>query len=166
MKRIKHLFLTLITSGLITSCFIQERRNQIEEDILVQHKEQTAKIEEVKDSVTELATSVPIYKQIEWNETLHDFTDVPSGPPAKTIFKFVNKSSIPVKITNLQPGCSCTTTDFSKGEINPNDTGFIEAAYKTSNTFGFFKKYISVYFNNEKGRQVLTITGNVDPMKH
>ena len=89
MKLIKNLFFTLIIAGLITSCFIQERRTQIEEDILVQHKEQTAKIEEVKDSVNELVTSVPVYKQIEWNETLHDFTDVPSGPPAKTIFKFM-----------------------------------------------------------------------------
>lgn len=165
MKVFKFLLLISLFSITISSCLIK-KHEQIKEDIITQQKTQSAKIERMQDSVTEFNTSVPVYKQLEWNETLHDFTDVPSGPAAKTIFKFINKSSIPVKITNLQPGCSCTTTDFSREEIQPNDTGFIEAAYKTSNTFGYFKKYISVYFNNEKERQVLTITGNVDPMKH
>lgn len=165
MKAINFFIIISALSVSLTSCLIK-KHERIKEDIITQQKAQIAKIESMKDSIAEIKTSVPIYKQLEWNETLHDFKDVPSGPPAKTVFTFINNSSIPVKITNLQPGCSCTTTDFSREDIQPNDTGFIEAAYKTSNTFGYFKKYISVYFNNEKERQVLTITGNVDPMKH
>ena len=165
MKIIKYFVIVTAFSITISSCLIK-KHEQVKEEIISQQEAQSAKIESIKDSVLNANTSAPVYKQLGWNETLHDFEDVPSGPPAKTIFKFINNSSIPVKITNLQPGCSCTTTDFSRNEIQPNDTGFIEASYKTSNTFGYFKKYISVYFNNEKERQVLTITGNVDPMKH
>ena len=102
---------------------------------------------------------------IVWNELIHDFKDVPTGPEATTKFYFINKTNKPVKITKVNPGCSCTATDFTKNEIAANDTGFINASYKTSNTFGHFRKHIDVYLNNESKGYHLILTGNVDPMK-
>jgi hypothetical protein len=102
---------------------------------------------------------------IYWIERIHQFGDVPSGPPALTKFIFINKGNQPVSISEVQAGCSCTATDYSKGLISPNDTGFVSASYKTSNTFGFFRKHIDVFFDHKDKKHHLILTGNVDPMR-
>lgn len=117
------------------------------------------------NQVVNTTTSNLVKDTIVWNELIHDFKDVPTGPDATTKFYFINKTNRPVKITKVNPGCSCTATDFTKEEIATNDTGFINAAYKTSNTFGHFRKHIDVYLNNESKGYHLILTGNVDPMK-
>lgn len=98
-----------------------------------------------------------------WNEHLHDFQTVPSGPPATTKYTFVNKTSKTIKIDRVEVGCSCTASDYSKNDIQPNDTGWISAAYKTANTFGYFRKHVDVFFNNGKSTHLI-LTGTVDPM--
>ena len=98
-----------------------------------------------------------------WNEHLHDFKDVPSGPPAVTKFYFINKTKEPVTITKVEAGCSCTASDYSKDPIKVNDTAWITTSYKTSNTFGMFKKHLDVGLSNGKSFHLI-LTGNVDPM--
>ncbi len=100
-----------------------------------------------------------------WIERIHQFGDVPSGPPATTKFVFINKGNKPVSISEVQAGCSCTATDYTKGLISPNDTGFVSASYKTANTFGFFRKHIDVFFDHQDKKHHLILTGNVDPMR-
>jgi hypothetical protein len=98
-----------------------------------------------------------------WNEHLHDFKDVPSGPPAVTKFYFINKTKEAVTITKVEAGCSCTASDYTKEAIKSNDTAWITASYKTSNTFGMFKKHLDVGLSNGKNFHLI-LTGNVDPM--
>ncbi len=98
-----------------------------------------------------------------WNEHIHDFQTVSSGPPATTKYTFVNKTNKTIKIDRVEVGCSCTASDYSKNEIQPNDTGWISAAYKTANTFGYFRKHVDVFFNNGKSTHLI-LTGTVDPM--
>jgi hypothetical protein len=98
-----------------------------------------------------------------WNEHLHDFKMVPSGPPANTKYTFVNKSKETIKIDRVEVGCSCTASDYSKNDIKPNDTGWISASYKTANTFGYFRKHVDVFFTNGK-KTHLILAGTVDPM--
>lgn len=106
----------------------------------------------------------PSFKDtIVWNENLHEFNTVPSGPPAKTKFTFVNHFSEPIKISNLEAGCSCTVTEFSKNEIKPGEAGWVDAAFKTENTFGYFRKHVDVYFSNGKHTHLI-LTGNVNPV--
>jgi len=95
---------------------------------------------------------------------MHDFKDVPSGPPARTKFFFINNSTKAITITALHPGCSCTATDFTKTPVLPKDTGWVTADYKTSNTFGRFRKHIDVYFDKNPNGYHLILTGNVDAM--
>lgn len=102
---------------------------------------------------------------IYWFERIHSFGDVPSGPPATTKFYFINKGNKPISISDVQAGCSCTATEFTKGLISPNDTGYVSAAYKTANTFGFFRKHVDVYFDHKEKKHHLILTGNVDPMR-
>ncbi len=98
-----------------------------------------------------------------WNEHQHNFKDVPSGPPAVTKFYFINKTKEPVTITKVEAGCSCTASDYTKDPIKVNDTAWITASYKTSNTFGMFKKHLDVGLSNGKNFHLI-LTGNVDPM--
>ena len=115
-------------------------------------------------SMATKSTQIAPTDTILWNEHVHDFKDIPSGPPASTRFTFVNFTKSPVTITKLEPGCSCTATEYRKGEIAPNDTGWIVASYKTANTFGYFRKHIDVGFSNGKNFKLM-LMGNVDPMK-
>ena len=98
-----------------------------------------------------------------WNEHQHNFKDVPSGPPAVTKFYFINKTKEPVTITKVEAGCSCTASDYTKDPTKVNDTAWITASYKTSNTFGMFKKHLDVGLSNGKNFHLI-LTGNVDPM--
>ena len=98
-----------------------------------------------------------------WNEHVHDFKMVPSGPPANTKYTFVNQTQQIVKIDRVEVGCSCTASDYSKNDIKPNDTGWISASYKTANTFGYFRKHVDVFFTNGQ-KTHLILTGTVDPM--
>lgn len=110
-----------------------------------------------------LLTKTEISDTIVWNEHIHDFQTVPSGPLATTKYIFVNKTPVNIKIDKVEVGCSCTASDYSKNEIKPNDTGWISASYKTANTFGYFRKHVDVFFTNGKNTHLI-LTGTVDPM--
>jgi hypothetical protein len=104
-------------------------------------------------------------KSIKWNETTHNFGDIPMGPDATATFTFKNKSKKAVVVKNAEAGCSCTIPTFTADPIKKNKKGSVTASYKTQGRPGFFKKFVKVTF--EDGRTAeLVITGNVvDPPK-
>lgn len=114
-----------------------------------------------KDSLVKLLDSIA------WNETTHTFEGgVPTGPPATFKFVFTNYSNHPIKVKGVDAACSCTATDFTRNEIPSGSSGWIQAAYKTENTFGYFKKYVDVFFEGSPNKHRLYLTGSVDPYKH
>ena len=109
---------------------------------------------------------VKLLDSIAWNETTHTFEGVvPTGPPATFKFIFTNYSNHPIKVKGVDAACSCTATDFTRNEIPPGSSGWIQAAYKTENTFGYFKKYVDVLFEGSPNKHRLYLTGSVDPYK-
>lgn len=109
---------------------------------------------------------VKLLDSIAWNETIHQFEGgVPTGPPATFRFIFTNYSNHPIKVKGVEAACSCTATDFSRSDIQHGDTGWIQTAYKTENTFGYFKKYVDVFFEGSPNKHRLYLTGSVDPYK-
>ena len=109
---------------------------------------------------------VKLLDSIAWNETTHTFEGgVPTGPPATFKFIFTNYSNHPIKVKGVDAACSCTATDFTRNEIPPGSSGWIQAAYKTENTFGYFKKYVDVRFEGSPNKHRLYLTGYVDPYK-
>lgn len=95
-----------------------------------------------------------------WRFTTWDFGNIPIGPDATKGFVFKNKKKTSVTIKSVEPGCSCTVSDFTPGEIKKNKEGKIIATYRTKDRPGYFKKFIKVTF--EDGNvQELVITGNV-----
>ena len=109
---------------------------------------------------------VKLLDSIAWNETTHTFEGgVPTVPPATFKFVFTNYSNHPIKVKGVDAACSCTATDFTRNEIPPGSSGWIQAAYKTENTFGYFKKYVDVFFEGSPNKHRLYLTGSVDPYK-
>lgn len=101
--------------------------------------------------------------QVQWLKTAHDFGYVKSPEPAKTEFTLRNLGPQPIEIKSVEPGCSCTISDYTKGPIQANQTATVTAAFTTKGAFGYFKKFIKVELTDGRTYQ-LAITGNVDPM--
>jgi hypothetical protein len=101
--------------------------------------------------------------QVQWLKTAHDFGYVKSPEPATTEFKLLNLGPQPIEIKTVEPGCSCTISDYTKGPIQANQTATVTAAFTTKGAFGYFKKFIRVELTDGRTYQ-LSITGNVDPM--
>lgn len=101
--------------------------------------------------------------QVQWLKTAHDFGYVKSPEPAKTEFQLLNLGPGPIEIKTVEPGCSCTISDYTKGPIAANQSASVTAAFTTKGAFGYFKKFIKVELVDGRVYQ-LSITGNVDPM--
>ena len=95
-----------------------------------------------------------------WNTTDHKFGKVPYGPEASFTFEFRNKGKKPIVITSAQPGCSCTVSDYTKTPVAKNKTGKVTAKYGTQGRPGFFKKGLTVTFE-DGSTQSLTFEGDV-----
>jgi hypothetical protein len=100
--------------------------------------------------------------EVQWIKTNHDFGYVKAPEPAKTKFRIENLGPKPIEIILVEPGCSCTVSDYTKGEILPGEFGEVTAAFTTKGAFGYFKKFIRVDLNDGRTYQ-LSITGNVTP---
>lgn len=89
-----------------------------------------------------------------------DFGKIPQGTPVTATFKFKNTGKIPLVISNVQASCGCTTPNYSREPIAPNETGFIMATYNAANP-GTFNKNVTVTANVEGGSVVLYLKGEV-----
>lgn len=96
----------------------------------------------------------------QWKETDHKFGKVAHGPEATFTFEFKNKGKKPIVITSAQPGCSCTVSEFTQTPVAKNKTGKVTAKYGTQGRPGFFKKGVTVTFQ-DGSTQSLTIEGDV-----
>ncbi|MSP58626.1 MAG: DUF1573 domain-containing protein [Flavobacteriaceae bacterium] len=102
------------------------------------------------------------FMPVEWIKTQHDFGYIKAPNPAITEFRLANRGSGPIVIKMVEPGCSCTISEYSHGNIGPDEMGIVTASYTTKGAFGYFKKFIKVEL--EDGRIYnLSITGNVEP---
>ncbi len=59
-------------------------------------------------------------------------------------FEFTNTGKTPIKLTNVQASCGCTTPNWTKEEILPKKTGIVTAIYDTKDRPGVFNKSITV----------------------
>ncbi len=77
-------------------------------------------------------------------------------------FAFTNKGKMPAIITNVVASCGCTSPDWTKAPIPPNQKGYVNVAYDPYLRPGNFKKDITVTFA-DKTVAVLQIMGDVIP---
>ncbi|GGP04514.1 hypothetical protein GCM10010992_17270 [Cloacibacterium rupense] len=98
---------------------------------------------------------------ITFEKTTLDYGTVKANSDGNRVFTFTNTGDKPLIISNVQPGCGCTASDWTKEPILPGKKGEIKVHYNTA-TVAPFKKTIDVFSNDPaNGRVVLYIQGTV-----
>lgn len=93
-------------------------------------------------------------------ETEFDFGKIPQGKPVTHVFEVTNKSNIPLKISNINASCGCTTPEWEKDKvIAPGEQTKITVGYNAA-AEGPFTKFITVSYNDTQSKQI-TIKGEV-----
>lgn len=95
-----------------------------------------------------------------WKNTTHNFGKVTQGKPVSFTYEFTNTGNAPLIITSVQPGCGCTTQDYTKEAVAPGKKGFVTLTYNAASV-GQFTKSATVNTNAENGTLSLTFTGEV-----
>jgi Protein of unknown function (DUF1573) len=91
-----------------------------------------------------VAVAAPVYGQLKWENPEQTLTAKPLDKVISTKFRFTNAGTSPVKITDLQPSCGCTTASLQKKEYAPGESGEIEAKFKFDGRVGHQEKWIVV----------------------
>lgn len=96
------------------------------------------------------------------DKLVHDFGEIleKEGKVSHT-FKFTNTAKNPVVINGVRSGCGCTSSEYTKGPIKPNETGEVTVTYNPAHRPGFFSKEITLLFNNGKNYTRVWIKGIV-----
>lgn len=99
-------------------------------------------------------------KLLTLKETEFDFGKIPQGKPVTHIFEVINKSSEPLKISDIHASCGCTTPEWEKDKVvAPGGQTKITVGYNAA-AEGPFTKFITVTYNDTQSKQI-TIKGEV-----
>lgn len=91
--------------------------------------------------------ATPAQPKIAVSKLQHDFGDIKKGTLAEYSFTFKNEGTADLLITNVQPGCGCTTSDYSK-VVPPGQEGKITLSVHTENFIGPIAKSAQVFTND------------------
>lgn len=101
--------------------------------------------------------------QIVFNSLEHDFGSFKESDGVQTTtFKFTNKGTVPLVLSNVRASCGCTTPNWTREPVMPDASGEIQVSYDPKNRPGAFNKTVMVSSNAENGTTVLRITGRVE----
>ncbi|MDW8289061.1 MAG: DUF1573 domain-containing protein [Flammeovirgaceae bacterium] len=99
-----------------------------------------------------------------FNRTSHDFGKVrEDAGTLTTTFEFTNKGIKPILLTEVVASCGCTTPEWTRSPVEPNQNGFVKVAFDPKDKVGTFAKTISVMTDSEPATVVLTIKGEILP---
>lgn len=97
---------------------------------------------------------------ISWKKTEISLGEIPQNKPVTIEFEFTNTGDSPVMIQNVQAGCGCTSTSFSKTPVLPGESTKISAVFNAA-TKGAFNKQVTVITSAEDSPRALSFTGTV-----
>ncbi|MFH1615090.1 MAG: DUF1573 domain-containing protein [Planctomycetota bacterium] len=100
--------------------------------------------------------------QILFEETVHDFGNIPPSSKNTVKFEFKNTGKGVLKIGNIKTTCGCTAVSLEKKEYQPGESGALEIIYTSSSQKGPVSKLIYVSSNDPgKSKVTLTIKANI-----
>jgi len=100
---------------------------------------------------------------IEFDKTSFDFGTVNEGDIVDVEFTVTNGGKTDLIITKASPSCGCTVPSWPKEPIKPGESSKVVAKFNTNGKVNKQVKAITLFTNTAKGREVLTIRGNVTP---
>ncbi len=84
---------------------------------------------------------------IQFDNKEYNFGKVEAGESVKHTFLVTNTGDQTLEITNVHPGCGCTTAGSWSHKIEPGKTGSIPIQYNSAAYAGAVTKYVDVYSN-------------------
>lgn len=113
-----------------------------------------------KGNQTSSPTVVIADTSIQLKEESYSFGKIPQGKPVHHEFSFINNGTTPVKLTNVQASCGCTTPEWDKEKTyQPGESGIIKVGYNAASE-GMFQKSITIVYSETK-MKVFSISGEV-----
>ncbi|MFW6370374.1 MAG: DUF1573 domain-containing protein [Bacteroidota bacterium] len=109
------------------------------------------------------AEAVAQKPQIVFENLEHDYGTFKEADGVQTTtFKFTNKGTVPLVLSNVRASCGCTTPKWTREPVMPNESGEVQVSYDPRNRPGAFNKTVMVSSNAENGTTVLRVTGRVE----
>ena len=100
--------------------------------------------------------------RIQFDNTVWDFGRLPAGEVFKHTFFFTNVGSSVLELTQVQPGCGCTTAGEWTRRLEPGQTGSIPMQFNSANFQGPVLKNVVVHSNDKKQpNTILQIKGTL-----
>ena len=88
-----------------------------------------------------------IQAQLNFKDAKKNFGFAKKGEVIKMIFDYTNIGNQPVFITNAEAECSCTTIEYSKKPIEPNQSGVITIFFDTKSVYDRQDRIVKIYSN-------------------
>ena len=105
-------------------------------------------------------------KVVEFNERTHDFGTIQeTDGRVTTVFTFKNLTNQTLTLTKVRASCGCTTPNWNRDPIAPNEDGKVTVTYNAQGRPGMFQKSITITMTNgtDTFTQVIYIKGKVTP---
>ncbi|HSU53106.1 MAG TPA: DUF1573 domain-containing protein [Candidatus Dormibacteraeota bacterium] len=100
--------------------------------------------------------------KIQFATPVYDFVKTKAGDPIKHVFYFTNVGDATLELSNVRPGCGCTTTGEWTKKVEPGNTGSIPIQVATVNFNGPVVKTVNVDSNDKtQPSTVLQIKGTI-----
>ncbi|MFY0608390.1 MAG: DUF1573 domain-containing protein [Cyclobacteriaceae bacterium] len=104
---------------------------------------------------------------IQFLERSHDFGTIKEEKgDVEHKFIFINRGTQSVELLDVETSCGCTTPDWTKGSVEPSDTGYVVASFDPLNRPGRFNKTLVAKFKTASEdilKQEMDIEGEVLP---
>lgn len=89
--------------------------------------------------------------QITFVDTLHDFGSIPTEDGLQQhCFVFKNTGDVPAAVVDVVLSCHCLSAEYTRGIVQPGDTGHVTLTYDGRGTSGYFNKKARVRFNSPR----------------
>lgn len=103
------------------------------------------------------SVSTLVFDAYEWDTgTIREVDGVVSRT-----FTFTNVGDTPIAIERVKVDCGCTALKYDTKPVAPGKKGSIDISFNPDKYSGTFRKLVTIFSNEGKNRNVITITGSV-----
>lgn len=99
-------------------------------------------------------------EEIWFEETLHNYGEIPVGSDGRWSFVFRNMGHEPIVVNRVRSTCGCTVPSWPREPVAPGDSARVTVEYNTAQT-GTFLKSVFVYSTAANSPVKLQIKGKV-----
>lgn len=119
----------------------------------------------VKNSTSATSVNKDEIPVIEFEKETHDFGKIKEGEKVSYSFKFKNTGNSDLIITDAKGSCGCTVPNYPTKPIKPGEEGLIDVSFDSAGKSGKQNKTVTLLTNSEPSTKILTIIGEVNPLK-